>query len=263
MKKHLFLLPLLLLLPFCAWAQEEWVIEMQGDPAIDSISSVFEKNAKELSRKMRGKTRENLLYSMPIVSNKDRIVNGAGAEYALVEYYEGDQFRKFLFHAETPQTFITAAATAADVLAVNKKYGINIGLTQADFESFYKEKAQIQKNDLLPTGSALYKLAYKDVNTPKAKNRWFLFENKTLSKTFENAAEKNAYLDSLKPKETIANQPAKQAKPQPRKQTRPVRKALISGGTATDRAYMPRVVNPKPMLPTPKLSTATNPKKSR
>ena len=262
MKKHLFLFPLLLL-PFCAWAQEEWVIEMQGDPAIDSISSVFDKNAKEISRKMRGKTRENLLYSMPIVSNKDRIVNGPAAEYALVEYYEGDQFRKFLFKAETPQTFITAASTAADVLAVNKKYGINIGLTQADFESFYKEKAQLQKNDLLPAGSALYKLSYKDINTPKAQNRWFLFENKELSKTFETLAEKNAYLDSLKPKEEPAAQPAAAPKTKPRQNTRPTRKALISGGTATDRAYLPRVVNPKPMLPTPKLSTATNPKKKR
>ena len=138
-----------------------------------------------------------LLYQLPIVSSKDRIVRAEGKKfYALVEYYKDQQFRKFLFQGPDPQTFITAAASAADVLAVNKKYGINIGLKQDLFEQSYPG-ASAETNTNLPAGSTLYHLSYTDVNTPKPQDHWFLFEQGALSQSFYTLPEKDNYLNSL------------------------------------------------------------------
>lgn len=246
-----------LFLFFPAWAEEVIVIEMHGDPTPTATApSVWEKNAQEISRQMRGTTREHLLYTMPVVSDKDRMVGNSSAEYALVEYYKDGKFRKFLFKAEYPQPFITAAATAKDVLAVNKKYGINIGLSLKDFQESYASRALEEKNPLLPATTALYKLPYQDINTPKATDRWFLFEKEQLTLTFENSTEKEAYLTSLQPqKEEPKAKPT--PKPVQKKRQRTVRKALVSGGTLHDRMYMPRVINPKTVPPT---MTLNNPK---
>ena len=209
---------------------------------------IWKQNAVQLSRAWRGKTREQLLYQLPIVSSKDRIVRAEGKKfYALVEYYKDQQFRKFLFQGPDPQTFITAAASAADVLAVNKKYGINIGLKQDVFEQSYPG-ASAETNTNLPAGSTLYHLSYTDVNTPKPQDHWFLFEQGTLSQTFYTLPEKNNYLNSLLPKETP--QVPAETTPAPT----PVRKALISGGTEWDKANLPRVVNYKPAFQTPTLT---------
>ena len=240
--------------PAACAAEEIW-IEMHGEAETKPTSSLWDYNALQLTRKLRGKTREQVLYAMPIVSDKDRIVRSEKAEYALVEYNDGGNFRKFLFKAESPQTFVAAAATAADVLAVNKKYGLNIGLTQRAFEQFYADKAVPEKSDALPADTVLYRLSYTDINTPVPTERWFLFEQKNLTQTFETLADKNAYLLYLQPQQDA---PAPATTPQ---KTRPrtVRKALISGGTEWDKAYLPRVVNPKPLLSTPKLTQPQTP----
>lgn len=234
-------------------AQDEIVIEMQGEPSVlPEAPTLWDRSAVQLTRKLRGKTREQVLYAVPVVSDKDRIVQGRRGEYALVEYYQGEQFRKFLFKAESPQTFVAAAATAADVLAVNKKYDVNIGLTQKAFENFYAGNAQKEESDFLPQEAVLYQLSYTDVNTPKAIKRWFLFEKGNLSQTFETSGTKNAYLEAQKRKLEEENNSRQQAAAQTRQnQPRTVRKALISGGTAWDQANLPRVVNPKPLLITP------------
>lgn len=234
-------------------AQDEIVIEMTGDATAAEQTSLWDFNAPQLTRRLRGKTREQVLYAVPVVSDKDRIVRGGGKEYALVEYYSGGDFRKFLFKAESPQTFVAAAATAADVLAVNKKYGVNIGLPRRAFENFYDGKISTQGADVLPEGTLLYQLLYQDINTPTPVNRWFLFEKDELTRTFENETDKNAYLDGLKKQTEEAAEAQRQAQEKAaaeraQNQNRTVRKALISGGTAWDRANLPRVVNPKPLL---------------
>lgn len=223
MKRFLCLLPFFLssAAPVYAAQEDEIVIEMHGEPSeAPAAPTLWDRNAVQLTRKLRGKTREQVLYAVPVVSDKDRIVRGTGGEYALVEYFNGVDFRKFLFKAESPQTFVAAAATAADVLAVNKKYGVNIGLKQADFERFYRGEAQKEQEGTLPAGSVLYRLAYTDVNTPQKTDRWFLFENQTLSKTFETSSSKNTHLEFLKRQKAAAstatatnNPPAKAAAP--------------------------------------------------
>ncbi len=232
----------------------EIVIEMTGDsfPQTDRVLSLWDFDATELTRRMRGKTREQVLYAVPIVSDKDRIINGKDGEYALVEYYSGGDFRKFLFKAESPQTFVTAAATAADVLAVNKKYNVNIGLSQRNFERFYQDKITAEHTDLLPKDIRLFKMEYRDINTPVPYSRWFLFEKDELTRTFETETDKNAYLNKLqKPNEENSEakrQAHEKATARTQNQNRTVRKALISGGTTWDRANLPRVINPKPLL---------------
>ncbi len=215
---------------------------------------LWDQTAKQLSRAWRGKTREQLLYQIPIVSTKDRIVRAEGKKfYALVEYYQDKEFRKFLFQGQDPQTFITAAATAADVLAVNKKYGINIGLTQELFEQHYGAQAT-KENAELTDGTVLYKLSYTDVNTPKAQDHWFLFEQATLTQTFYTEADKDAYVASARPTPAETQTPAQTANTQ-KTNTRNVRTGLISGGTAWDQAYMPRVINPIFQPPQPVQNT--------
>lgn len=241
---------------------DEIVIEMHGEPSeAPAAPTLWDRDAVQLTRRLKGKTREQVLYAVPVVSDKDRIVRADKGEYALVEYYDGGNFRKFLFKAESPQTFLAAAATAADVLAVNKKYGVNIGLTQDAFEKFYGEKAAREENEFLPEGGALYKLSYTDVNTPKAADRWFLFEKNALTLTFETSGSKNTHLAALKRQAEDKAAQAQAAPAQAPAQKRTVRKALISGGTEWDKAYLPRVVNPKPPLPTPALSKENQPGK--
>lgn len=264
MRKLLFI-SLLFLFPGWSAAQEEIVIEMQGDPTPAAQHALWTQNARRLTRTWRGKTREQLLYAMPVVSDRDDIVRNPVKEYALVQYQNGAQFRKFLFRAETPQTFVAAAATAADVLAINKKYAVNIGLTQEAFESAYAAKARRETPQALPEQSALYRLSYTDVNTPQAQTRWFLFEKGQLSQTFESAAEKDAYLARLKSAaqpnaQTPAPAAQPPAKPVPsarRATQRPVRKALVSGGTAHDQAYMPRLIS-QPISRNPAFQQKTN-----
>ncbi len=245
--------------------QDEIIIEMTGAPA-PATPTLWDYNARQITRQLKNKTREEVLIAMPMVSNKDRTIKGKHRQYALVEYTDGNNFRKLLFKSEEPQTFITAAATPADVLSINKKYGINIGLTRRAFENFYQAKAAQETCPYLPDGHTLYKLSYKDINTPKAQDCWFLFEKDQLTLTFETLADKDAHLSALQ-KKAEEKQKAEEAQKaraaqqtQQQAQNNRIVTGLISGGTEWDRAYMPRVVNPK-LLPTPTLTPPSNQKK--
>ena len=61
-------------------AQDEIVIEMTGDATAAEQTSLWDFNAPQLTRRLRGKTREQVLYAVPVVSDKDRIVRGGGKE---------------------------------------------------------------------------------------------------------------------------------------------------------------------------------------
>lgn len=265
MKRFALIVPLLagvflfaLARPLAAQEDDEIVIELQGAAAEPRPTPMlWDYNALQLTRQWRGKTREQLLYTMPVVSDRDGIVRGEHAEYMLVEYFSGGKFRKFLFAAESPQTFITVAATPADVLAVNKKYKVNIGLWLSDFEAAYASRAQLQQEDVLSKDTVLYQLSYTDVNTPKAQPNWFLFENKKLTKTFYTRSQKDAYLQQLKEQLKAAQQKAAAQKAaaeqaaataqaqaaQAAQKNKPF-KALLYGGTLHDQMYMPRVISP-------------------
>lgn len=222
--------------------EEEIIIEMHGEPSVlEQTPTLWDHSTAKLTRKLRGKTREQVLYAIPIVSDKDYTVRGKNTEYALVEYDDAERFCKFLFQAEHPQYFIAAATTPEEVFALNKKHGINLGLSLKRFQSTYEGQYTEEYQNILPPGYQLFRL----VADGKKKNLYagFLFYNRNLAQVFYTQDEWQAYVQSLQaaavkqPDKTSFPEKAAAAKPA----TRPAHKALLSGGTTQDQMYMPRV----------------------
>lgn len=248
------------------YAEEpEIVIEMHGEQTTPvKTVSLWDKNARQLTRLLRSKDRTFVLYSVENVSTKDDILRSeSGKEYAFVRYGTDDgDYRKFLFKAEDPQTFVACAANLKDVLAVNLKYGVNMGVSLKDFLHTYGQTAQSSALTDEAAGKTytVYKQTYSDVNQKTPAPYYFVFDGDELTQTL--AGEK-AYADYTK-KLTEANEKLraqnkqaqdKAAQLKKQKQSQAARrqpiKALAYGGTVEDQMYMPRVNNPKFPPPTP------------
>ena len=276
--KHFILIILSLLLAGAAAAQNhaeepEIVIEMRGEQTAPVAAvSIWDKNALQLTRLFRGKDRSHVLYSVENVSTKDDILRSDNAkEYAFVRYGTNDgDYRKFLFKAEDPQTFVACAANLKDVLAVNLKYGVNMGVSLKDFLRVYGGTAQASALEDETAGKTLsvYKQTYSDVNHKTPAPYYFVFDGDELTQTL--AGEK-AYADyakklkeaneKLRAQNKQAQDKAVQLEKQKRNQAarrQPV-KALAYGGTTEDQMYMPRVNNPKFPPPTPSKVPAGTP----
>lgn len=276
--KHFILIILSLLLAGAAAAQNhaeepEIVIEMRGEQTAPVAAvSIWDKNALQLTRLFRGKDRSHVLYSVENVSTKDDILRSDNAkEYAFVRYGTNDgDYRKFLFKAEDPQTFVACAANLKDVLAVNLKYGVNMGVSLKDFLRVYGGTAQASALEDETAGKtlAVYKQTYSDVNHKTPAPYYFVFDGDELTQTL--AGEK-AYADyakklkeaneKLRAQNKQAQDKAAQLEKQKRNQAarrQPV-KALAYGGTVEDQMYMPRVNNPKFPPPTPSKVPAGTP----
>ena len=221
--------------------------------------SVWNKNARQLTRLFRGKDKTYVLYQVENVSSADRIIRAKNEKrYAYVRYGSDDgDYRKFLFKAQAPQTFVACAADIADVLAVNLKYGVNLGVSQRDFLRTYESRATL--TNLLDKATnktySVYRLEYTDVNHPTPVPTYFVFEGYSLKDTLSGEKAFTEYTTKLSQankalakQEKEAQTAREQAGQQTRqKQQRPTRKALVSGGTVTDQAYMPRAVNATPL----------------
>lgn len=256
------------------YAEEpEIVIEMHGEQTAPvKTVSLWDKNARQLTRLLRSKDRTFVLYSVENVSTKDDILRSeSGKEYAFVRYGTDDgDYRKFLFKAEDPQTFVACAANLKDVLAVNLKYGVNMGVSLKDFLHTYGQTAQSSALTDEAAGKTytVYKQTYSDVNHKTPAPYYFVFDGDELTQTL--AGEK-AYADYTK-KLTEANEKLraqnkqaqdKAAQLEKQKQSQAARrqpiKALAYGGTVEDQMYMPRVNNPKFPPPTPSKVPAGTP----
>lgn len=278
MKKFLFIPLLSVLLAGTAAPQtadeqeqeEELVIELQGEqsPTYPTIT-IWDKTAPQLANLLRNKTRTYALYSIENVSTKDGIIQSEnGQKYAFVQYgSDSADYRKFIFLPQDPQTFVAAAADAADVLAIHKKYGVNLGLTKAAFLKLYP--VQSTQTDITDeaTGITLeiFRASYTDADNKTPHTRWFAFENGKLSRTFESQEAFNKFQHdqasaNLKTQEARLKQQQAQVEQQrlqnqkdaqKLRRRRPPFKALVSGGTLQDRMYMPRVLPPpaKPEAP--------------
>lgn len=240
--------------------EPEIVIEMHGERSSPRQGiSVWNKNARQLTRLFRGKDKTYVLYQVENVSSADRIIRAQnGKRYAYVRYGSDDgDYRKFLFKAQDPQTFVACAADIADVLAVNLKYGVNLGISRRDFLRTYESRATL--TNLLDKATnktySVYRLEYTDVNHPTPVPTYFVFEGDSLKNTLSGEKAFTEYTTKLsqankalakqeKETQTAREQAGQQAR---QKQQRPTRKALVSGGTATDQAYMPRAVNATPL----------------
>ena len=242
----------------------EIVIEMQGEASAPRESiSLWDKNAKQLTKIFRGKDRTYVLYHANNVSSKDEIISAAdGKEYAFVRYGSDDgDYRKFLFKAEDPQTFLACAANVEDVLAVNKKYNVNLGVSRRDFVRRYENQTTLMNLADTAAGKTyqVYKLNYSDINNKTPQPHYFVFEEDDLIQTYVGDDAYYQFVGKLSQsnknrsaQQKAAEQARQQKAAQERQEAweranRPVRKALVSGGTVEDQMYMPRAVNAKPL----------------
>lgn len=277
---------LVALLAVIAWAPDtlaqtnedsEIIIEMYGTKAVPvKTVSLWDKNALALTRMFRGKDRTRVLYAVENVSTKDDLLQAKnGKEYAFVRYGSDDgEYRKFLFKAEDPQTFIACAANLKDVLAVNFKYGVDMGVSLKDFLRVYGQTAKYSPLQDETTGKTLsvYKQTYSDINHKTPAPYFFVFDGDKLISVFTTEKAFVDYAQNLQAqaKETAekltrqtqqAQEKAARLEKQKREQAaarKPV-KALAYGGTVEDQMYMPRVNNPKFPPPTPSKIPAGTP----
>ena len=191
---------------------------------------VWRPSGSRLARRLRGKTREEVLYQITSVSTQDKQIQAAdGTLYALVQYGRGEDARRILFQAEEPQTFIACAVTPAQTRALMENYQLHLDLSEKEFTALFDSPTPFYSSG----EQTVYQL------TPNQKDPFFLlFEQgrpvRTLTK---NQAE-----------EFIKYQQKKDVPPSPKPvtpQKRTPRKALVSGGTLYDQMYMPRVVFPQ------------------
>lgn len=250
------ILPVVFLLSMAAWPQvmaqdSEIIIHMTGkqNPPPQAVR-LWDKNAKELTKIFRGKTREEVLYSVENVSDKDGFLTDTkGKKYAFVQYGSANEdYRKFIFQARDPQLFVACAADTADTLAIYKKYKVNLGLTEDSFTGFYKKATKLETLSDLEKNKqyTVYSLLYDDINNKTPSEHYFLFVNEQLDIVLEN---KEDFVSFKKKNEDKNNEIKKQMKQnQQTKTTRKKRisvgpKALVSGGTLHDQMYMPRVIS--------------------
>lgn len=253
--------------------EPEIVIEMHGEQTSPvKTVSIWDKNALQLTRLFRGKDRTYVLYSVENVSTKDDILRAAnGKEYAFVRYGTDDgNYRKFLFKAEDPQTFVACAANLKDVLAVNLKYSVNMGVSLKDFLRVYGSTATASALTDEAAGKTytIYKQTYSDVNHKTPAPYYFIFDAGQLvrilvgDKAFEEYAKnlESSNQNARKQKALAQEKDAlnRQKQQQARTQKQPI-KALAYGGTVEDQMYMPRVNNPKFPPPTPSKVPAGTP----
>lgn len=217
----------------------EIVIELTGTPAKQTAGTdldIWNKDSAQLVKLLRGKTREEVLYQATTVSSKDKILRAPdGLRYAFVQYGGPGHYRKFLFQAKDPQTFIAAATNVQEAIALSERYQVNIGITQKEFLATYQKKPGFSTHTL-SNGQILYQY-------PADKKTYaFLFENGQLVRIVPPGE----IAKLLQPAPTPSQRPAPAEEPL---STAPYT-ALLEGGTITDQMYMPRVINPRP-VPTP------------
>ncbi|MBR4591901.1 MAG: hypothetical protein IKO35_01675, partial [Elusimicrobiaceae bacterium] len=239
MKHYIVLFFLGVALPLLAQEEPEIIINLVGEPDTASTQtfSVWDKNALQLTKKLRGKTRTDVLYQADIVSSRDTFLRSAdGTRYAFVQYTDNDQYRKFLFRAEEPQTFITCAANVQDVLAVNKRYQVNLGLTRKELLAAYPNLSAWQLPGVtLPAGQTLYRLTQANPQTGKKEPHFLLFDGRQLNRTFYSSQDAEKFFAAQLPPAQKQPPAVKQPTPAaPPKQPK-TRKILIDGGTVEDQ----------------------------
>ena len=239
--------------------EEEIVIEMAGATAtvapaatrtdVDEIL-VFKRTAAQLINRLAGKSRFYVMFNATAVASfDDTIYADNGAKYALVRYgQEGDNYRKFLFEDGGDQKLLAVADNAATVLAMNKKYNVNVGLTETEFKKSYPKAIFSTVTDAQNN---------KEYHSYQIAGPMFLlFENGKLAYQFDTPEAFSAYMNTL----SAANMgfAAQQAKAQTALEknrqnhiTRPVQPqttyTLVVGGTVRDPIYLPTIISTSPV----------------
>ena len=236
--------------------EEEIVIEMAGTANVVAPAStrtdadeipVFKRTAAQLISRLAGKSRFYVMFNANVVATlDDTIYADNGARYALVRYgQEGDNYRKFLFEDGGDQKLLAVADNAATVLAINKKYNVNIGLTEQEFKKSYPN-AIFNKVTDAQNGKEFHSYQI-------AGPMFLLFENGKLAYQFDTPQAFSAYMSTL----SAANMgfAAQQAKEQtalernrpsqlpPPPQPQNTYTTLVVGGTVRAPIYLPVVLS--------------------
>lgn len=235
--------------------EEEIVIEMAGAattyaPAAtrkdaDTIY-IFKYNAKELTNRLAGKSRFYVLFNKDTdPSFEDTIYADNGAQYILVRFgQEGDKYRKFLFEEGGDQKLVAVADSTASVLAVNKKYGVNLGLTEKEFKKSYPNAI------FTPVTNAQNGKEYHAYQA--AGDSFVVFESGKLVYQFDNPQAFSAYMNTLSAANMgyAAQQAKEQTKLDKARQNQENQQAqppsyttLIIGGTVRNPIYLPSIVS--------------------
>lgn len=245
---------ILLCCPFLLQAQEaepEIVIELTGESnpaAVKDEISVWTNDCTQLTKLLRGKTRERALYLITSVSSQDRIIQSSdGTRFRFVQYGQGNDSRRFLFLAKDPQLFVACAANAEETLSLISQYRAPLGLSVEELLAFEPQATSVPLP--LPDGKqALYKVEIKDKEP-----LFLLFKAQVLHQVL-TPTEADWLLRQQK--EALDAQTKKPEPPPPAKKK--VFRALVEGGTLHDQMFMPHVVKP-PHVPVPGPATAPVP----
>ena len=214
--------------------EPEIVIELTGDSdkkQNDGIN-IWDKDAKALTRLLKNKTREEALALITSVSTKDANVRATdGTKYRFVQYGREGGYRKFLFRAKEPQTFVAVATSPQESLSLFAQYKVNIGISETEFLALHPEGVTPVPLPT-PNGQTLYKLQQAETS------QFFLFKNNQLTRLMTPQE-----ADQLQQNQQKSLATAQSNKAPQNTQTKKF-KALVSGGTLTDQMYLPRVINP-------------------
>lgn len=228
----------LLSLPLCAAPADEpeIVIELTGTPdkQMSDGVDIWDKDAKQLTRLFSGKTREKALALITSVSTKDaNVLATDGTKYRFVQYGREGGYRKFLFQAKEPQTFVAVATDTQEALSLAKRYQVDIHISETEFLDTYGTQTSSVFLPA-PNGQTLYQTEINQ-KTPE----FFLFEQGRLVRRLS----KEQADQLVQTQQETARKQAQTPKTAPPKKPY---KALLYGGTVHDQMYMPRVIQRKP-----------------
>lgn len=244
MRYFLFMI-LLIAGTFSANAQDEpeIVIELTGSPSAPAAKNgieIWDKNCRQLAKLLNEKTREYALYQITNVSTKDNNIWAAdGTRYRFVQYGKDANYRKFLFRAKEPQTFVACAANTEESLDMTFEYQVDIGLTETEFLETYAAQAS---SVYLPIddGQTLYQIPGKDKNP-----QFVRFVQGKPAARFDQAQANQFIQQEQQRIKQLAKDKQKAREQEAKKKRRNAsRTALLEGGTLYDRMYMPRVITP-------------------
>lgn len=236
--------------------EEEIVIEMAGTanvvaPAATRTDTdaiyVFKRTADQHINRLAGKSRFYVLFNADVVASFDDIIYADnGLKYALVRFgQEGsDTYRKFLFEAGGDQKLLAVADNVPTTLVINKKYNVNIGLTESEFKKSYPNAV------FTPVMNAQNNKEYHAYQIPGP--LFVVFEDGKLVYQFANAQAFSAYMNTLSAANMgYAAQQAKQQTQLEKNRQRPAAQPvqqniytpLVVSGTARDPIYLPAIIS--------------------
>lgn len=253
--------------------EEEIVIEMSGAatpyaPAATRTDAdavyVFKRSAREHINRLAGKSRFYVMFNADVVAAFDDIIYADnGAQYALVRYGQegGDNYRKFLFEGGGDQKLLAVADSTADILAINKKYNVNIGLTETEFKKSFPNAI------FTPITNAQNG---KEYHAYQIGDSFVVFEGGKLAYQFANAQAFSAYMNTLsaanmgyaaqQAKQQTALEKARQNQPAPPTTSQTtIYTPLVVSGTPRNPIYLPAIIRPDNVRKLPPLKPSGPP----